>query len=147
MSGRRTHPGPTPSSETSLERDRESGIAYFAEVPRDDESRPRTRWSEPPPNLGDPRRDVTGALHDVSNALTVMLGWLGEARAAGASREAIDDALRIVEQRARGRGERRPPPARRAGGARGGCSAAPRGGGPFHDRGGAAARGARERGA
>jgi CheY-like chemotaxis protein len=49
----------------------------------------------------DPRRDVTGALHDVSNALTVMLGWIGEARAQGASRESIADALRIVEQRAR----------------------------------------------
>ena len=44
---------------------------------------------------------MTGALHDVSNELTVMLGWIGEARAQGASREAIEDALRIVEQRAR----------------------------------------------
>jgi CheY-like chemotaxis protein len=44
---------------------------------------------------------VTGALHDVSNELTVMLGWIGEARAQGAAREAIEDALRIVEQRAR----------------------------------------------
>src|ERR1700722_2689152 len=100
MSGRRTHPGPTPSSETSLERDRESGIAYFAEVPRDDESRPRTRWSEPPPNLGDPPRDVTGALHDVSNALTVLLGWVAEARATR-SPEHVDRALAIVEGRAR----------------------------------------------
>jgi CheY-like chemotaxis protein len=49
----------------------------------------------------DPHRDVTGALHDVSNALTVMLGWIGEARAVGASRETIDDALRIMEDRAR----------------------------------------------
>ncbi len=49
----------------------------------------------------DPRRDVTGALHDVSNELTVMLGWIGEARSAGATRESVDDALRIVEQRAR----------------------------------------------
>ena len=37
----------------------------------------------------------------MSNALTVMLGWIGEARAEGATRETIDDALRIVEQRAR----------------------------------------------
>jgi CheY-like chemotaxis protein len=48
---------------------------------------------------------VTGALHDVSNELTVMLGWIGEARGLTgsdpASRETIDDALRIVEQRAR----------------------------------------------
>src|SRR5271155_4843182 len=100
MSERRTHPGPTPSSETSLERDRESGIAYFAGVPRDDESRPRTRWSEPPPNPGDPHRDVTGALHDVSNALTVLLGWVAEARATR-SPEQVDRALAIVEERAR----------------------------------------------
>jgi CheY-like chemotaxis protein/anti-sigma regulatory factor (Ser/Thr protein kinase) len=50
---------------------------------------------------GKAHRDVTGALHDVSNALTVMLGWLGEARAVGATRESIDDALRIVELRAK----------------------------------------------
>ncbi len=49
----------------------------------------------------DQSRDVTGALHDVSNELTVILGWVGEARAQGATRESIDDALRIVEQRAR----------------------------------------------
>jgi CheY-like chemotaxis protein len=49
----------------------------------------------------DPHRDVTGALHDVSNALTVMLGWIGEARLADATRESIEDALTIVEQRAR----------------------------------------------
>ena len=49
----------------------------------------------------DPHGDVSGALHDVSNELTVMLGWIGEARAQGASREAVEDALRIVEQRAR----------------------------------------------
>ncbi len=54
-----------------------------------------------PAKRADPHGDVTGALHDVSNALTVMLGWLGEARAPGASRETIDDALRIIEQRAR----------------------------------------------
>jgi CheY-like chemotaxis protein/anti-sigma regulatory factor (Ser/Thr protein kinase) len=50
---------------------------------------------------GDPHADVSGALHDVSNELTVMLGWIGEARAPGASRDAVEDALRIVEQRAR----------------------------------------------
>ncbi|MGA7119672.1 MAG: ATP-binding protein [Polyangiaceae bacterium] len=57
------------------------------------------RWSEPPP--GDPHRDVTGALHDVSNALTVLLGWVAEARAGGTSPEQIDRALAIVEGRAR----------------------------------------------
>ena len=73
-------------------------MAYFGRVPRDDESRPRTRWSEPPP--GDPHRDVTGALHDVSNALTVLLGWVAEARGER-SPEQVDRALAIVEERAR----------------------------------------------
>jgi CheY-like chemotaxis protein len=66
-------------------------------VPHDDESRPSGRWSEPPP--GDPHRDVTGALHDVSNALTVLLGWVGEAR--NGSPDQTEKALAIVEQRAR----------------------------------------------
>jgi CheY-like chemotaxis protein len=57
------------------------------------------RWSEPPP--GDPHRDVTGALHDVSNALTVLLGWLAEARTHLDSPERLDRALSIVEGRAR----------------------------------------------
>jgi CheY-like chemotaxis protein len=42
---------------------------------------------------------VTGALHDVSNALTVLLGWVAEARAGNA--EQAQRALSIVEQRAR----------------------------------------------
>jgi CheY-like chemotaxis protein len=49
----------------------------------------------------DPNLGVTGALHDVSNALTVLLGWVSEARAAGASPEAVEHALGMVEQRAR----------------------------------------------
>ncbi len=57
------------------------------------------RWSEPPP--GDPHRDVTGALHDVSNALTVLLGWVAEARSGGGSAEHVERALAIVEGRAR----------------------------------------------
>jgi CheY-like chemotaxis protein len=57
------------------------------------------RWSEPP--TGDPHQDVTGALHDVSNDLTVLLGWIAEARAAGTSREQVERALAIVEQHAR----------------------------------------------
>lgn len=55
------------------------------------------RWSEPPT---DPHRDVTGALHDVSNALTVLLGWIAEARGA-ATPDAVARALSIVEARAR----------------------------------------------
>jgi CheY-like chemotaxis protein len=48
-----------------------------------------------------PQRDLAGVLHDVSNALTVLLGWIGEARAEGARPEDVAYALRIVEQRAR----------------------------------------------
>jgi CheY-like chemotaxis protein len=44
---------------------------------------------------------VTGALHDVSNALTVLLGWVAEARAGRGSPEATERALAIVEERAR----------------------------------------------
>lgn len=49
----------------------------------------------------DPHRDLAGVLHDVSNALTVLLGWVGEARAPDATPEAVAYALTIVEQRAR----------------------------------------------
>jgi CheY-like chemotaxis protein len=63
-----------------------------------DQGRP-ARWSEPPP--GDPHRDVTGALHDVSNALTVLLGWVAEARGGRSTPEQVDHALAIVEHRAR----------------------------------------------
>ena len=49
----------------------------------------------------DPHRDLAGALHDVSNALTVMLGWVGEARADHATRESVAYALGVIEQRAR----------------------------------------------
>jgi CheY-like chemotaxis protein len=52
---------------------------------------------EPP----DPHRDLAGVLHDVSNALTVLLGWVGEARAPAATPEAVAYALTIIEQRAR----------------------------------------------
>ncbi len=50
---------------------------------------------------GDPHADVTGALHDVSNALTVLLGWVAEARAPGATPESIQRALFMAESRAR----------------------------------------------
>lgn len=49
----------------------------------------------------DPRRDLAGVLHDVSNALTVLLGWVGEARSPEATPEAVAYALTIIEQRAR----------------------------------------------
>lgn len=44
---------------------------------------------------------VVGALHDVSNALTVLLGWVASARVEGATEEQIQRALAMVEERAR----------------------------------------------
>src|SRR5450432_2741424 len=75
-------------------------MTYFPSVRRDGEDvRRLARWSEPP--AGDPHRDVTGALHDVSNALTVLLGWVAEARAGRASPTELNRALAIIEDRAR----------------------------------------------
>lgn len=64
-----------------------------------EDGRRLARWSEPP--AGDPHRDVTGALHDVSNSLTVLLGWVAEARTGRASPAELDRALAIIEDRAR----------------------------------------------
>jgi CheY-like chemotaxis protein len=44
---------------------------------------------------------VTGALHDVSNALTVLLGWVAEARGGRPAPEQLDHALAVIEDRAR----------------------------------------------
>lgn len=56
---------------------------------------------DPGGQRSDPHADVAGALHDVSNALTVLLGWVAEARAPGASPESVAHALAVIEQRAR----------------------------------------------
>lgn len=44
---------------------------------------------------------MRGALHDVSNALTVLLGWVEEAQSPEASRDDVRAALRVVEAHAR----------------------------------------------
>ena len=49
----------------------------------------------------DPHQDVTGALHDVSNSLTVLLGWVSEARAAASQPAQLEHALAVIESRAR----------------------------------------------
>jgi CheY-like chemotaxis protein len=49
----------------------------------------------------DPYPEVAGALHDVSNALTVILGWAAEARVDGASREVLLHSLEVIEEQAR----------------------------------------------
>jgi CheY-like chemotaxis protein len=69
-------------------------------VPRDDDARSTAKWSEPAPDA-DPHRDVTGALHDVSNVLTVLLGWAAEARSASESPAQLERALAIIEEKAR----------------------------------------------
>jgi CheY-like chemotaxis protein len=53
------------------------------------------------PEDDDPHKDLAGVLHDVSNALTVLLGWVSEARSPEATPEAVAYALKIIEQRAR----------------------------------------------
>ena len=65
-----------------------------------DASHEKTPGSRAPAN-DDARRDLAGALHDVSNALTVLLGWVAEARLPGVSPDAVGYALRIIEQRGR----------------------------------------------
>ena len=50
---------------------------------------------------GDPHRDLEGTLHEVSNALTVLLGWIAEARAPDATQDEVRHALRVVDERAR----------------------------------------------
>jgi CheY-like chemotaxis protein/anti-sigma regulatory factor (Ser/Thr protein kinase) len=44
---------------------------------------------------------VAGALHDVSNSLTVILGWAAEARAGASSPEALLHSLCVIEEQAR----------------------------------------------
>ncbi len=46
----------------------------------------------------DPTRDLAGALHEVSNALTVVIGWIERAR--GASPEEVTRALDVAADRA-----------------------------------------------
>jgi CheY-like chemotaxis protein len=68
-------------------------------VKKREEHRETTASSRP--SAADPHRDLAGVLHDVSNALTVLLGWVAEARSSDVSKEDSAYALGIVEQRAR----------------------------------------------
>src|SRR5690348_16039062 len=45
--------------------------------------------------------DLAGALHEVSNALTVVIGWLERARAGEASRAEVERAIEIASARSR----------------------------------------------
>jgi CheY-like chemotaxis protein len=46
-------------------------------------------------------RDLAGALHEVSNALTVVLGWIDRARGEFEDPSSVEDALAIAASRAR----------------------------------------------
>src|SRR5512139_1717322 len=46
-------------------------------------------------------RDLAGVLHEVSNALTVVLGWIDRARGEIDSLPTVEDALAIAASRAR----------------------------------------------
>ena len=63
-----------------------------------DEAPPVTRPSLGPP--ADPARDLAGALHEISNALTVVLGWIDRARVASEARDEVERALHIAADRA-----------------------------------------------
>lgn len=47
----------------------------------------------------DPARDLAGALHEVSNALTVVIGWIERARAEGSAAD-VERALDVAADRA-----------------------------------------------
>jgi len=53
------------------------------------------------PAAEDPHADVAAALHDVSNALTVILGWVSEARLEPSDPLAVRQALQVIEEQAR----------------------------------------------
>jgi CheY-like chemotaxis protein len=63
-----------------------------------DPRRPTAEAAGPPAPRADPTRDLAGALHEVSNALTVVLGWIERAR--GAPPGEVDRALDIAAARA-----------------------------------------------
>ena len=60
-----------------------------------------SREPGPRPAAEDPHADVAAALHDVSNALTVILGWVSEARQEPVDPVAIRQALQVIEEQAR----------------------------------------------
>jgi CheY-like chemotaxis protein len=54
-----------------------------------------------PSPADDPHADVSAALHDVSNALTIILGWVSEARTEPVDPVAVRHALQVIEEQAR----------------------------------------------
>ncbi len=67
-----------------------------AKLPPDDARPPASATT---PRLS-PEGDLSGALHEVSNALTVVLGWIERARTEASSPEGVEHALGIAASRA-----------------------------------------------
>ena len=67
-----------------------------AKLPPDDARPPASTTT---PRLS-PEGDLSGALHEVSNALTVVLGWIERARTEASSPEGVEHALGIAASRA-----------------------------------------------
>jgi CheY-like chemotaxis protein len=82
-----------PSRRTSTTPDDTGKIVYSCSVQEPE--------SKPPSSMRVDAAELLGALHDVSNALTVILGWVGAAQASGTPRDLVDDALSVIERRAR----------------------------------------------
>lgn len=62
-------------------------------------SLPDDRPAVSPPSAADPAQDLAAALHEVSNALTVVLGWIERARTAPGAVE-LERALDVASARA-----------------------------------------------
>jgi CheY-like chemotaxis protein len=60
---------------------------------------PPVSSSSPISALADPSRDLAGALHEVSNALTVVLGWIDRARAVSHAPAEVERALEVAASR------------------------------------------------
>lgn len=72
--------------------------AHEGEPPDGPPSAPATRPSLLPG--GDPARDLAGALHEVANALTVVLGWIERARGLTLDPAEMERALDVAAMRA-----------------------------------------------
>lgn len=55
--------------------------------------------SDGPASQGDPTRDLAAALHEVSNALTVVMGWIERARCAEGAGAEVQRALDVASSR------------------------------------------------
>lgn len=72
-------------------------LKFQSDAPRDESSKVDTDAT----SRKQSDRDLAGALHEVSNALTVVLGWIDRARAEVDAASAVENALSIAAVRAR----------------------------------------------